>query len=305
MTITGLFAALATPVAPDGSVDFDGLDRLCDFLIERGVEGVCVGGATSEYPRFELAERRAILARVARRLPSGCSLLTAIGSSSVPRVIELGRAAFDLGSRAVLLPMPGFFGYRQDDLAAFCTQVSTELAGPCLLYDLPAFTNPIAPETAVALFESAPHIVGIKDSGGDAENLNRFARARGDRDWSLLVGDDRLGLAAARTGWNGAISGIACCCPELFVALWSSLRRGDDTEAARCQRLVDEFCDEFSSLPTPWAIRVALRARGVDTGPLALPLSAQRARDVERFTQWFATWFDRMEVPKLQAARRI
>ena len=256
------------------------------------------------YPKFELAERRAILTRVARRLPAGRTLLTAIGSSSLPRVIELGRAAFDHGSHAVLLPMPGFFEYRQDDLAEFCTQVSTELAGPCLLYDLPAFTNPIAPETTIALLEAAPHIVGVKDSSGEAENLARFATARGDLGWALLIGDDRLGYAAARQGWDGAISGIACCCPELFGALWRSLDRGDDEEARGYQRLVDEFCVEFGSLPTPWPIRVALRVRGIDTGALPMPLSARRAADVERFAQWFAAWFERPEVPKLELARR-
>ena len=304
MTIRGLFAALATPVGPDGTVDLEALDRLCDFLIERGVDGVCVGGATSEYPKFELAERRAILTRVARRLPAGRTLLTAIGSSSLPRVMELGRAAFDHGSHAVLLPMPGFFEYRQDDLAEFCTQVSTELAGPCWLYDLPAFTNPIAPETTIALLEAAPHIVGVKDSSGEAENLARFATARGDRGWALLIGDDRLGYAAARQGWDGAISGIACCCPELFVALWRSLARGDDEEARGYQRLVDEFCVEFGSLPTPWVIRGgAARARHRHRRAPDAAVGQARRR-VERFAQWFAAWFERPEVPKLVLARR-
>jgi 4-hydroxy-tetrahydrodipicolinate synthase len=304
MKITGLHAALATPLQADGSVDFTALDGLCDFLLERGVDGLCVGGATSEYPRFELAERLAIVARVARRMPSGRTLFTAVGSSSLPRVIELGRAAFDQGSRAVLLPMPGFFGYRQDDLAEFCAHVSTQLAGPCLLYDLPLFTNPIEPETTIALLEDQPYIVGIKDSSGNAENLARFASVRAGREWTLLVGDDRLGLEAARAGWDGAISGIACCCPELFVALRRSLAAGDAAEAARCQELVDEFCARFSSLPTPWAVRVALGVRGIETGPLPLPLSARRAQDVERFASWFAGWFERSDVPKLEPVRR-
>ena len=80
MRISGLFPALATPVTPSGALDGNTLDRLCDFLLERGASGVCLGGATSEYPRFEAGERLEILRRVARRLPRGTPLVAAIAA---------------------------------------------------------------------------------------------------------------------------------------------------------------------------------------------------------------------------------
>ena len=36
MRLTGLFAALATPVDAEGSVDLETADRICDFVLERG-----------------------------------------------------------------------------------------------------------------------------------------------------------------------------------------------------------------------------------------------------------------------------
>jgi 4-hydroxy-tetrahydrodipicolinate synthase len=302
MRLSGLYPALATPVTSDGSVDFATLDHLSDFLLERGVDGLCVGGATAEYPRFEQAERLAILRRVARRAPREATLLAAIGASSVPRVLELGRAAFESGYRAVLLPMPMFFRYQQVDLAAYCSFVASTLGGPCLLYDLPIFTNPIEPETTLSLLASEPHIVGIKDSSGHVENLLRFAEARGDHDWTLLVGDDRYGLASAEAGWDGAISGIACCCPELLVALHESARRGDLEQARRCQGLVDELITHLSAIPTPWGVRVALRARGIDTGPLPLPIPSDRAVQIARLEAWVAAWLAAADVPNLLPA---
>jgi 4-hydroxy-tetrahydrodipicolinate synthase len=194
------------------------LDRLCDFLLERGVDGLVLGGATSEYPRFELSERLALIERVARRVPAGTILLTAIGSSSVPRMLALARAAADAGSRAVLLPMPMFFRYRQEDLAAYCSHVASESPLPCVLYDLRESPNPLDVETAIALLEREPKVIGIKDSSGKAENLRRLVEpaARG-----VVAARRRRPLPArwARAGWNGGISGLACCCPELLVAL--------------------------------------------------------------------------------------
>ena len=303
MRITGLYAALVTPIDARGAVDPDTLDQVCDFVLERGVDGVCIGGATAEYPRLELAERLAIIDRVARRVPRGVRTITAIGGSTVPRTLALGRAAAEAGSRAVLLPMPIFFRYQQIDLAAFCAHVAGELDLPCLLYDLPDFANPLQPDTVIQLLERERNIVGIKDSSGRVENLVRFVQARGDREWTLLVGDDRNGLAGLEAGWDGGISGVACCCPELMVALHRSAGRGDLDEARRCQKLLDELIGRLAVLPTPWGVRVALRVRGIDTGPLPLALAPERLHQMAEFEEWLPRWLEAADIPNLQPVR--
>ena len=196
--IDGLFAAVATPVQEDGRVDFHTFDRLVDFLVEAGVSGICIAGATGEYPHFETADRTAIVRRAAGRLPRDRALLVGIGAPSMRQVVELGEEAMAAGSRAVLLPMPMFFRYEQQDLEAFSTRVSGSLRAPCLLYNLPAFTNGLDATTILNLLRAEAFIVGIKDSSGEADNLTTFARAREGHPWSLLVGDDRLVLAGLR-----------------------------------------------------------------------------------------------------------
>jgi 4-hydroxy-tetrahydrodipicolinate synthase len=304
MKLTGLLAALVTPVDPDhGGVDLDTLDQVCEFVLERGVDGVCLGGATAEYPRFELTERLAIIERVSRRVRREAAVVTAIGSSSVARVMALGRAAADAGSRAVLLPMPIFFRYEQIDLAAYCAHVAGEVDLPCLLYDLPEFANPLQTETALHLLERERNIVGIKDSSGRRENLRGFLEARGTRDWTLFIGDDRNAAHAFEAGWDGGISGIACCCPELLVALHRSASGGDVEEGRRCQGLLDELIAKLSVLPTPWGVRVALGARGIDTGPLPLPLSAERLEQIAHIEEWLPRWLETAGIPNLQPVR--
>ena len=228
---------------------------------------MCLGGATSEYPRFETAERLQILRRVARRVPRGTPLVAAIGGSSLERTIELGTAAFDHGCQAVLLPMPWFFPYQQVDLAAYVAYVADTLDGPCLLYDLPGFTTGLDADTSISLMQSEPNVIGIKDSSGRVENLLRFVEARGNRDWSLLVGDDRNGLASAEAGWDGGISGIAAFCPELLVALHGAARSGRMELARACGA-----CSTSSSRTWRRCRRheacVSSCVRGLDASPL-------------------------------------
>ena len=300
-TIRGIFAAVATPIHNDGTLDTWTFDRLVAFLVGAGVDGICIGGATGEYPHFETAERKAVIWQAARRLPPGQTLLVGVGASSTRRVIALAETAVEAGSRALLLPMPMFFRYQQEDLQAFCAHVSRVLRAPCLLYDLPSFTNGLAPETVLGLLRDEEFIVGIKDSGGRVENLRTFASAREAstpagspeqaKPWTLLVGDDGLLHRGLHAGWDGGISGVAGFCPELLVALHRGFREAGD--AARLQALLDELIDHLAPFPTPWGIRIGLAARGLDTGPLPLPLTATRKRQIQEFQQWFPAWLER------------
>jgi 4-hydroxy-tetrahydrodipicolinate synthase len=289
-TMKGLFAAVATPIHDDGRFDEAGFDRLVEFLVEAGVDGICISGATGEFPHFEMAERLAVIKRAAECLPSDRVLLVGIGSSSMRRTLVLGEAAVAAGSQALLLPMPMFFRYQQEDLQAFAAHVSRALRAPCLLYDLPDFTNGLSPETSLALLRHEEFIVGIKDSSGREENVTTFAQARQDRDWALLVGDDRLLSAGLLAGWDGGISGVAGCCPELLVEIVRSVRDRRPDQTTRLQARLDELIARLSVFPTPWGIRIALEARGISTGPLPLPVAPARRRQMHEFQEWFRGW---------------
>ncbi|MGH9373962.1 MAG: dihydrodipicolinate synthase family protein [Vicinamibacterales bacterium] len=303
--IAGLFAAVATPIHDDGRIDVATFDRLVDFLVEAGASGICIAGATGEYPHFEIADRKAIIRRAAERLPADCALLVGIGAPSVRYVIELGEAAMMAGSKALLLPMPMFFRYQQEDLEAFCAYISGMLRAPCLLYNLPDFTNGLAPETVLRLLHEEEFIIGIKDSSGQTANLTAFEEGRNGANWTLLVGDDRLLRQGLQAGWDGGISGVAGFCPELLVGLYRSFVTGRQDETARFERLLDELIVQLAPFPTPWGIRIGLAARGIDTGPLPLPVTPARHRQIAAFREWLPPWLRRNGLTTHADAERL
>ncbi len=293
-SLSGLIAALATPLDASGAVDLPTVDRVADMLLAADVAGVCLGGATAEFPHTSREERVAIIRRVAARLPASSALLVGIGATSPRDVVPLGLAAFDAGARAVLLSMPVCFPYAQDDLAAFCEHVASQLPGPVLLYDLPSFTTPLETDTILDLLERVPGIVGIKDSSGTRDRLATLAERRGDRPWRLIAGDDAVIPEAMAAGWDGSISGIAGFCPELLVALVGAARTGNTARTSELFGLLKTVIARISVLPTPWGIRVGLAARGIDTGPLPLPLSSRRAAQVESLRAWLPSWYEQV-----------
>jgi 4-hydroxy-tetrahydrodipicolinate synthase len=290
-----VIAAVATPVATNGTLHVATFERLTDFLIESGVDGLCLGGATSEYPYVDVADRKLAMSAAARRLPLDRALTVAIGAASFRQVLELGECAREIGARAVLLPMPMFFRYEQHDLEAFAIEVSRTLRVPLLLYDLPDFTNALAPATVIRLLQNEEFITGIKDSSGVGENLGAFAQARDGRRWTLFVGNDRLVLEGLKAAWDGTVSGIACFCPSLLLAIQRRWARGDAAGAAHLQTLLDEVIAQLDTLPTPWGIRIALEVLGFSMGPPPLPLSPIRRVQVAAYREWLPGWLDRVQ----------
>lgn len=298
--VQGVYAALITPVDERGRPAADELMRLLDFVVEQGVDGVCLGGGTAEYPHFSLNQRKTIVATAARHLDQRVPFVTAIGAPTVRDVLDLGTHALDHGSQALLLPMPFFYRYEQPDLAAYARAVAQMLAAPCLLYNLAAFTNPLQPATTIDLLRTEPHVVGLKDSSGNPEALIRLAAERGDAAWSLLCGSDGRALDALEAGWDGIISGIASCCPEVVVALYRSHRAGRAADARRCQELLDALAVSVERLPFPWSIRVAADVRGFASGPLPLPVAPERREEIARLRTFYEDWFAR-HLPELHA----
>ena len=292
--LRGLYSAAVTPRTEAGAIDLAAFDRVLDLLLAAGVDGVCLGGATAEYPHATREERIRLIEHTAARLGSR-AMVVGIGAPNPGDVVALGRAALDAGARAVLLSMPLFFRYQQEDLETFCVHTAAALAGPVLLYDLPTFTTPFTTETILGLLTSAPHIVGIKDSSGQIDRIGQLAASRGDRPWRLLVGDDAMLVEAMREGWDGCISGTAGAFPELMLAVMRAARAGDSEALAELQPLLQELFAQMGMFPTPWAIRIALEARGIPTGPLPLPLSANRRAQKTAFVEWVPGWLTRVE----------
>lgn len=292
MKISGVLIAPVTPLTPDGKVHYDRLSDLIEFLLVAGVDGICVGGGTAEYPRFDVSERKELIRQSVRFVGGRGRVVASVGMASYDRVLELGRYASEQGVEALLLPPPHFFVYSQSDLQHFYREAGRQLALPCVLYNLPFFTNPLETETAARLLATAEGIVGIKDSSGDESALERLREPVVNREISLLMGNDALVLKALESGWDGIISGLGNLCPELLVLLSRSFHSGDREVAEYCQGKISEVIERVNLLPVPWAIRSGLEARDVPCGPFTLPPSPARASALREFRDWFEEWFD-------------
>ena len=296
MKLNGIYIAPVTPVKDEGGINWDRYVELLTFLLERGVDGFCIGGGTSEYIHFSTEERKELFSVASSMVPEGKRIFAAVGASSLSQAVELGRFADKLEVDAVLLPMPHFFLYSQGDLEEFCRQVSRSLDSPVLLYNLPFFTNPLDYEISARLLAEEEGIIGIKDSSGKTDRFDRYVKdfpGNSDKDINLMIGQDPYAFDALEAGWSGIISGLGTLCPELLVCLYRSFASGDLEKSKQCQMMIRDIDANIKHLPVPWAIRFGLECRGLDCGSTAIPLSPERKRQKKEFQAWFENWLEK------------
>jgi 4-hydroxy-tetrahydrodipicolinate synthase len=283
--IGGLWAALLIPRDAAGDPDERALRRTIEFLVQRGVSNLVLNGATGEYCLTTRDELERLLAVCRETLDGRGAFLCGIGAAGVRGSIALGHMALDGGARALLLPMPHFFPYAQEDLIAYCQTVAGELEAPILLYNLPRFTTPIEASTVQFLVETVPNIVGLKDSSGSLDLLRGLPLDKASR----IVGDDRALVAALDAGvCDGVISGVAGVLPELMRFLFG--QRGSARYAEVSERL-NALIESLSLFPTPWGLKLIAGIRGIAPAHFAQPLSGVRSSQARDFEAWFEPWW--------------
>src|SRR5215212_4887974 len=99
----GSIPALVTPMRDDGSIDFEAWDRLLDFHVAEGTDGVVVAGTTGESPTLEAAEIEELVRRAKRRLDGHIPVYVGSGTNSTRKSIELSCAVAAAGADALLL----------------------------------------------------------------------------------------------------------------------------------------------------------------------------------------------------------
>lgn len=289
--ISGVFAALLTPRTAEGNIDPPALCNLVHFLMSSGISGFAVNGATGEFCLTSPAQLRTILSTVGEVSEGKARILCCVGSPGAAQSIELARVAESEEVEGLLLPMPYFFPYAQEDLDLFCRMVATSTRLPVLLYHLPRFTSGLDKETARTLITEVPNIVGIKDSSGSLDIL-RYLTQHGVHA-RRIVGDDAVLAPALRERiCDGLVSGIGGVLPEAILALYARKLQIESASFAWAERRLNEIVEHLKPFPYPWGLKWIAEARGIFQPTFSLPISKHRLEQSQHLVAWFAGWMD-------------
>lgn len=137
-TIGGVFPVLPTPFDGYGAVDGPGLDRVLDYVIGSGGDGVVFPGLASEYDCLTLDERRTLIAAIGRRTAGRCAFIVGASAQSMEESVALARAGAKAGAAGAMVVTPARLGRDLEALAGFYRDLGREGGLPLMLQNAPA-----------------------------------------------------------------------------------------------------------------------------------------------------------------------
>ncbi len=164
--LSGVIAAVATPVDDKGAPDVGRATKLAGFLLENGCDALNVLGTTGEATSFSREERMAVMSAYKEEGLPFDRLMVGTGAAAVADAVALTKHAEALGFAGALVLPPFYYkGVPDDGLAAYIGALVEASAIPLYLYHFPAMSGlPWHLALIRRLREAYPgRIVGLKD----------------------------------------------------------------------------------------------------------------------------------------------
>jgi|SRR5690554_4152818 4-hydroxy-tetrahydrodipicolinate synthase len=255
--IRGSIVALVTPMTANGDIDWPALDKIVDFHLEKGTDGIVAVGTTGESPTLDYDEHldviRAIINRVGGRIP----VIAGTGANSTQEAIDLTERAAKAGADACLLVTPYYNKPTQEGLYQHFKAIAEAVDIPQILYNVPGRTAcDMLPDTVLRLSQIS-NIVGIKEATGDLDRARELIN-KVPTDFAVYSGDDATAIELILMGGQGNISVTANVAPAEMAQLCRLGLQGDTEEAralqAKLMPLHKNLFVEANPIPVKWAM---------------------------------------------------
>ena len=227
-TTKGVFTIAATPFLPDGTVDFDSIDRMVEAYIEKGANGLTILGMMGEAGKLSAAESVSIVQRVTAR----CAVPVIVGVSApgFAAMTALSKEAMEAGAAGVMVAPP--MGLKTDAQITGYFHNTAEALGDIhfVLQDFPLATGvQISPSVILKIVEDCPTCVMLKHEdwpGLEKITALRDASDAGARRISILCGNGGMYLLEElMRGADGAMTGFGY--PEMMRQVMDAFQAGD------------------------------------------------------------------------------
>jgi 2-keto-3-deoxy-L-arabinonate dehydratase len=182
--LTGVVPVVPTIFRDDESVDLNGTARVVDYLLDGGVDGLCLLANYAEQFSLTDPERdtiaRTLLAHVAGRVP----VIVTASHYSARIAVERSRAAQDMGAAMVML-MPPFFGATLSvpgpAVIEYFRRVTDAIDIPVMVQDAPLSATPLPATLLIDLVKQVPQVRYVKiEVPQAADKLHALVSELGD-----------------------------------------------------------------------------------------------------------------------------
>lgn len=267
----GVATALITPFDENG-VNYEKLDSLIQWQIEKGINALVICGTTGESSTMTDDEHRSVIDFAVKKVNGRVPVIAGAGSNDFSYALDLIKCAEASGVDGTLVVTPYYNKATQNGLIKMYSQLADAATKPMILYNVPSRTGVnIEPSTYAALAEHE-RIVGIKEANGNLSKIvETMSKVRGKLD--LYSGNDDQIVPLLAMGGKGVISVLSNIMPSETVEMCNAFFRGDIEKAAEMQCKYHALIDALFCEVNPIPVKAAMAAMGFCDDYLRMPLT--------------------------------
>jgi 4-hydroxy-tetrahydrodipicolinate synthase len=234
MIYRGVFPIAPTPFFADESIDEEGQRRVIDFMIDAGVDGICILANYSEQFALTDAERDWLLDLCIEQAAGRVPIIVTTSHYSTRVAAERSLRAQDAGAAMVML-LPPYHGatlrVEPDGIRRFFAAIADRLEIPIMIQDAPISGTPLPAELLAQLATEIPLVQYLKvESTNAAAKLARVIELAGDACPGPFDGEEGITLIPdLEAGATGTMT--SAMIPEAIVEILHQWLSGDRDSA--------------------------------------------------------------------------
>lgn len=271
MKLEGVFTALVTPFNTDGSVDEKSLRELVDFQIEKGISGLVPVGTTGESPTLDHHEHDKVIEIVIEQTAKRVPIIAGTGSNSTSEAIRLTKHAKEVGADYSLQVAPYYNKPSQEGFYRHFMAVAEAVDLPMVVYNIPGRSGKNIENSTMLKLAEHSNVVAVKEASGSIPQVMDLC-LRKPADFTILSGDDNLGLPMIACGGRGIISVASNIIPAEMEELVRTANAGNFERARELHYQLLPFFKSLFIDSNPVPVKYGCFLKGMMKDVYRLPL---------------------------------
>ncbi len=227
VSFKGVGVALVTPFRENGSVDYNGLQKLVEYQVNNGTDYLVVQGTTGESATLNSDEKIAVLDYIAEINAKRLPIVLGIGGNNTLSVAKQLENLDASNVDGILSVSPYYNKPSQRGIIEHYSVIAQATDLPIILYNVPGRTSSnVLAETTLDIASNVKNIVAVKEASGNLEQIMSIVKNK-PNGFLVLSGDDALTLPHLAIGGDGVISVVANAFPKRFSTLVHAALEGN------------------------------------------------------------------------------
>jgi 4-hydroxy-2-oxoglutarate aldolase len=177
MFLHGIFPPITTPFYPDGTIYRRKLEQNVEHYCRTPLSGIVVLGSTGEAILLSDDERREALKTARDAAANEKILIAGTGAESASETLRLTEYAYHLGYDVAMVRTPHYYKGQMANplnMLSFYRFVCDRSPLPVIIYNFPPATGYDIPAEIVIELAEHPNLIGIKESSGSIEKVQKM-----------------------------------------------------------------------------------------------------------------------------------